>query len=274
MILVDGAETDVISALDRGLAYGDGVFRTLAIQSGAPLQWRRQYAKLAADCAIVGIAPPAEPLLRDEVTRIAQAEQHCALKVIVTRGPGERGYRYDERTAAVRIVLSSPYPKYPRSYYDRGVRVRRCRLRLASQPALAGIKHLNRLENVLARAEWTDSETAEGLLLDNGDFVIGGTMSNLFIARSGTLITPDLGRCGVAGVTRDRVIDAASVHGVACTIGKITWSEVLGADEAFLVNSLAGVWPVSELEGTMLSTGPLVGSVRHWLAQDDDADLG
>lgn len=273
MILVDGVESAVVSALDRGLAYGDGVFRTLAIRRGVTLQWPRQYAKLAADCAAVGIVPPAEPLLREEVTRVARAEQHCALKVVVTRGPGERGYRYDAKAPAVRIVLSSPYPKYPRSYYDRGVRVRRCRLRLGDQPALAGVKHLNRLENVLARAEWTDSDIAEGLLLDNGDLVIGGTMSNLFIACSGTLVTPDLGRCGVAGVTRDRVVGAALARGVACTVGKVTWSDVLGADEAFLVNSLAGVWPVSELEGTMLSTGPLAGSVRRWLDQDDDADL-
>ena len=274
MILVDGAETDMISALDRGLAYGDGVFRTLAVQRGSPLQWRRQYAKLAADCAVVGIDTPAESVLSAEVTRIAQAEQHCALKIIVTRGPGERGYRYDEKTAAVRIVLASPYPEYPRSYYDRGVRVRRCRLRLGSQPALAGIKHLNRLENVLARAEWTDSGIAEGLLLDDRDFVIGGTMSNLFIARSGALVTPDLGRCGVAGVTRDRVMGAASVHGVACTVGKITWSDLLAADEAFLVNSLAGVWSVSEVDRTTLSIGAVAESVRHWLAQDEDADLG
>ena len=273
MILVDGADTAAVPALDRGLAYGDGVFRTLAIRDGAPLHWRRQYAKLASDCAAIGIAPPAKPLLRGEVTQVAQAEQHCALKVIVTRGLSERGYRYDAKTPAVRIVLSSPYPHYPSSYYDCGVRVRRCRLRLAEQPALAGIKHLNRLENVLARAEWTDSEIAEGLLLDNGDFVIGGTMSNLFIARSGTLVTPDLGRCGVAGVTRDRVIDAAAAHGIAITIGRITWSDVLSADEAFLVNSLAGVWPISELEGTKLSIGPLVRSVQRWLDQDDDADL-
>ena len=273
MILVDGADTAVVPALDRGLAYGDGVFRTLAIRDGAPLQWRRQYAKLAADCAAIGIAPPAEPLLRGEVTQVAQAEQRCALKVIVTRGLSERGYRYDVKTPAVRIVLSSPYPQYPPSYYDCGVRVRRCRLRLAEQPALAGIKHLNRLENVLARAEWTDSEIAEGLLLDNVDFVIGGTMSNLFIVRSGALITPDLGRCGVAGVTRDRVMDAAAAHGIAITIGRIAWADVLSADEAFLVNSLAGVWPISELEGAKLSPGPLVQSVQHWLGQDDDADL-
>jgi 4-amino-4-deoxychorismate lyase len=273
VILVNGSETAVVSALDRGLAYGDGVFRTLAIREGAPLQWRRQYAKLAADCEAIGIAPPVEPLLRGEVTHVAQAEQHCALKVIVTRGRSERGYRYDVKAPAVRIVLSSPYPQYPPSYSDRGVRVRRCRLRLADQPALAGIKHLNRLENVLARAEWTDSGIAEGLLLDNSDFVIGGTMSNLFIVRSGTLITPDLGRCGVAGVTRDRVMHAATARGVSIAIGRIGWRDVLSADEAFLVNSLAGAWPISELEGTKLSTGPLVRSVQRWLDQDDDADL-
>jgi len=273
VILVDGAERAVISALDRGLAYGDGVFRTLAIREGAPRQWRRQYAKLAADCEAIGITPPAELLLRGEVRQIAQAEQRCALKIIVTRGPSERGYRYDTKTPAVRIVLSSPYPQYPPSYYDCGVRVRRCRVRLAGQPALAGIKHLNRLENVLARAEWTDSDIAEGLLLDNGDCVIGGTMSNLFLGRSGTLVTPDLDRCGVAGVTRDRVIHAATARGIAITIGNIGWRDVLSADEAFLVNSLAGVWPICELEGTKLSTGPLVRSVQCWLDQDDDADL-
>jgi 4-amino-4-deoxychorismate lyase len=146
----------------------------------------------------------------------------------------------------------------------------RCVLALGHQPALAGVKHLSRLENVLARAEWNDPSIAEGLLCDADDNAIGGTMTNLFIAANGALATPSLARCGVAGVTRDRVLDAARRHGVACAVRDIPWADVLAADEVILTNSLAGAWPVREIDGRMFEAGPLARSVQRWLESDDE----
>jgi 4-amino-4-deoxychorismate lyase len=273
-MLVNGAQSAVVSAFDRGLAYGDGVFRTLCVLNGKAVQWQRQYSKLHADCSAIRLECPGEPLLAEEIQRVAGAHRRCAVKIIITRGAAERGYRYDANTAVSRIVLMTPYPAYPAAYSDAGVRVRRCALKLAHQPALAGVKHLNRLENVLARAEWDDADIAEGLLLDDEGHLIGGTMTNVFLGLNGTLVTPDLRRCGVAGVTRDRVIEAANRYGITCTIRDVQWQDLVDAQEAFLVNSLIdGAWPISEVDGVRCATGPLARLVQTWLRETDDAAL-
>lgn len=268
MILVDGVEDAGVPADDRALAYGDGIFRTLEIRAGVARHWPEHYAKLAADCARLGLSCPAEPTLASDIQRVSSRTSDCTLKVIISRGSTVRGYVYSHESSPRRIVIASPPAGYPAAYSTQGVRVRRCRLRLAQQPALAGVKHLNRLENVLARAEWTDPEIAEGLLLDTDGHVIGGTMTNLFIAKAGTLVTPKLDRCGVAGVTRQRAMSEAAHLGVPCHVADISWNDVLGADEAILVNSLAGAWSVREIDGSARVPGPLGRAMQQWLAQD------
>jgi 4-amino-4-deoxychorismate lyase len=160
----------------------------------------------------------------------------------------------------------------PSSQNESGIRVHLCRLRLAHQPALAGVKHLNRLENVLARAEWSDSTIAEGLLLDQDGCAIGGTMSNLFIVEQGALVTPVLSRCGVAGVTRARVIDIAARSGVACRVEHLPLQRVLDADELFIVNSVIGLWPVSRMGTYRWQVGNATAQILQGM-KDDDAGL-
>ena len=264
MILVNGTASETVPANDRGLAYGDGVFRTMLVRAGVPQQWRRQYRKLAYDCSVLRVACPAQGLLENDLQAIAPT-QDVVLKIIVTRGTGERGYRYAPDATSNRILMTAPIPPYEIRNREEGVRVRRCRIRLAQQPALAGVKHLNRLENVIARAEWQDEKIAEGVLCDMDGRVIGGTMSNVFAVVRGELVTPSLERCGVAGVTRERVLDAALQHGMTCHIRDIGWPEFLAAAEIFLVNSVFGVWPVRQIDEQSRSTGPVVRSVQRWL---------
>jgi 4-amino-4-deoxychorismate lyase len=271
MILVNGVETDRVSAADRGLSYGDGVFRTIAVREGLAQHWSRHHAKLATDCESIRLRCPDAALLAQEVSCVCAREPNCALKVVITRGIGERGYRYGADTAPTRILLSAPLPKYPQTYAEFGVKVRLCRLKLAPQPATAGVKHLNRLENVLARAEWSDSGIAEGILCDIDDNVIGGTMTNVFVVKNATLATPSLHRCGISGLTRDRLIEAAAHYGAPCDVRTLAWNNVMSADEVFLVNSLIGVWPVRDIEGVTYSVGPLTRAAQDWLKQEDDA---
>lgn len=197
----------------------------------------------------------------------------CTVKIIVTRGAGRRGYAYDAGSAATRVVIADTPPRYPRSYSEQGISVVLCRLRLGVQPRLAGIKHLNRLENVLARAEWSGAEIAEGILRDAEGRVVCGTMTNLFIVRDGELLTPSLDRCGVAGVTRDRIIDAAAREGMPCHTTELSWDAVLAAEEVLLVNSLAGIWPVCAIEGytRARAPGPVTRRLQDALAREDDA---
>jgi 4-amino-4-deoxychorismate lyase len=270
MILVNGLAGGNVTATDRGLCYGDGVFRTLGVREGQPLAWRRQFAKLGSDARALGIPCPDEACLRREIHEAAGASPACVVKIVLTRGESGRGYAVPATICATRIVATSPWPQHPSDWVERGIVGRVCRLRLAWQPALAGIKHLNRLENVLARAEWSDPDIAEGVLQDWQGNVISGTMSNVFIAEDGRITTPGLAQCGVAGVTRDRVMDAALRHGVACVVEPVALDRLLAADEVMLVNSLIGVWQVRSLEGRAWSPGAMTPRIRNWLEADDD----
>jgi 4-amino-4-deoxychorismate lyase len=144
--------------------------------------------------------------------------------------------------------------------------VRLCEARLGSNLQLAGIKHLNRLEQVLARQEWEEPDIREGLLLDEEGHVIEGTMSNLFAVKRGTLVTPDLTRCGVAGIMRTVVMEQAGHLGLDVSVKPLPLADVEQADELFLTNSLIGIWPVIGLENRTWSTGPVSRQLQKRLA--------
>jgi 4-amino-4-deoxychorismate lyase len=266
MDLVNGVESDAISVRDRGLMYGDGVFRTFTLRGGIPLLWARQYAKLAADCKALGIVCPAAGVFERDLAAIAARFPECVVKIVVTRGGRERGYAIPAAASPVRAVCASPLPDYPDLHYDRGVRAHLCRIRLASQPALAGIKHLNRLENVLARSEWSDPGIAEGLMCDADGNVICGTMSNVFLVRNGELVTPDLARCGIAGVQRELVIELARNNDIPARITSVSMGDLLCADELFVVNSVIGVWQVTALDRKTWIAGPMTAQIRRWIS--------
>lgn len=270
MILIDGEERDTLPASDRGLAYGDGVFRTFPVRGGTAPGWRRHYRKLAADCAALRIACPAESLLAGELARLVRDQTDCVVKITVTRGAGARGYAVPAAPRPTRILASGPLPRYPAEHAVSGVRVHLCRTRLGHQPALAGIKHLNRLENVLARMEWRDPEIAEGLLSDQDGKVVEGTMTNLFALRDNMLFTPDLSRCGVAGVTRERIMELAPRLGLPLRVAAFPLAFLLEAEEVFLCNSVAGIWPVRQIADKVWDQGGLSGRIRRLLDETKD----
>ena len=269
MIHVNGQRSDSVSALDRGLAYGDGVFRTLRTHAGRPLWWRDHYAKLAADAAALALACPAEAGLLAEVRQVAETG-HGVVKIMLTRGAGARGYAPPAAQACTRIVLSTLLPAHARPDAAVDVTARWCTLRLSRQPRLAGIKHLNRLENVLARAEWDAPEIFEGLLCDDGGAVIGGVMSNLFWVRQGELFTPDLSQCGVAGVARTRLLRAAMRRGMRTHAGHFPPDAILAADEVMICNSVIGVRRVARLDDMTWSPAGWTDTLRT--ALNDEVD--
>ncbi len=265
-VLVNGVKHDEIPVHDRGLAYGDGVFRTLRVESGKAQCWDWHFGKLHADCTAIGIVCPDRTVLDAEVAELAGDHRDTIIKIIVTRGTGERGYAPPRNPGATRILLTAPLPVYPERNYDFGICARICSLRLAFQPRLAGIKHLNRLENVLARAEWDDAEIAEGLLQDADGNVVGATMSNLLMVEQGALITPDLTRCGVAGVQRARVIQAAAQHHMPVKVESIALDRMLRADELILINSGFGAWQIRRIGEVRWRSGGYIGTIRRWLS--------
>ena len=270
MVLVNGLQTDWLNVHDRGLAYGDGVFRTLRVSRGRALCWQRHYQKLQTDCQALGLSCPSYSVLCQEIDQITAANPESVLKIIITRGAGPRGYRVTADVQSTRIIMVNSLPEYPPSYHEQGVSLRVCDLRLSLQPRLAGIKHLNRLENVMARQEWDDASIAEGLLLDSEGYVIGGTMTNLFMLKGNELWTPDLTRCGVAGVQRERVLEQAAALSIPCPERNILLEHLLQADEIFLTNSVIGVWQVREIGQNRWNKGVFTPKVRQWLNEPCD----
>lgn len=264
-MIINGLPDSSLIANDRGLMYGDGVFRTLLVKQGKALHWPQHYNKIQHDCIALGIPCPSMQTLADELTQLTYECTDGVLKIIITRGPAKRGYAPEINPNVSRIISIHPLPEYPVANAQQGVKVHLCHLRLGHQPRLAGIKHLNRLENVLAAAEWNAAEIAEGILLDQDEKVIEGTRSNLFMVRDGNLITPDLSRCGVAGLQRDRVMDLAEKHGMTCTIGNILIADLFAADEIFLVNTVIGLWPIREMPGYKCQHFPVSLQIQAWL---------
>ncbi len=260
-MLVNGKHGKTINIRDRGLLYGDGVFRTLRVFNHRAELWQQHYQKLHYDCAALGIACPDFALLSNELDGLLDQHAAAAFKIIVTRGEGARGYA-PGITAPTHLWDVAPLPDYPDDYATHGIKVQLCQLRLSQQPRLAGIKHLNRLENVLAAAEYKAAGVLEGLLLDSQNNVIEGTRSNLFLVSQSRLITPDLSNCGVAGVQRDRVMDWALKRNSPVQVREIKLDEVISADELFLTNSLIGVWPIRELQQQCWTAFPVTTQIR------------
>lgn len=267
MILVNGQVADCVNVRDRGLAYGDGVFRTLRTEAGQPLWWKDQYAKLAADCSALMLDCPEQAQLRSEVCRVAETGQGV-VKIVLTRGAGARGYAFTGEPAPTCIVLASALPHHAQTVDD--IHTRWCNLKLARQPRLAGIKHLNRLENVLARAEWDNPAIFEGLLCDDRGAVVSGVMSNLFWVKGGELFTPDLSQCGVAGVARTRLIRAAARLGITTLTGHFDPAELLAADEVMICNSLIGVRRVASVDDMNWSAAGWTTTLNNALYEDVD----
>ena len=269
-MLVNGKHCNLLSIRDRGLLYGDGVFRTLRAVKGRALHWSLHYRKLHDDCTSLGITCPEEAVLASELGELLVQHPDGVIKLIVTRGEGARGYAPPVRARPVHIWDVSTLPDYPDEWYSDGIKLHVCQLRLSYQPQLAGIKHLNRLENVLAAAEWSGADIAEGLLLDGAGHVIEGTRSNLFMVRDGALQTPDLSLCGVAGVQRERVLKWAIKHNIPCRVAQFGLEELLTADEVFLVNSVMGLWPVCEVQGRTWQQFPVARQIGAWLNATSD----
>lgn len=259
---VNGQPSDSIALADRGLAYGDGLFETIKVRNGSAILLERHLARLQDGCQRLAI-PCDLPLLRQEVLAYMQQLGEGVCKLILTRGAGQRGYVAPQPCHPQRILQAADLPQWPVAHRTTGIHLYPCQLRLAEQPALAGLKHLNRLEQVLARAEWTDPTYAEGLLLDQHQRVVDGVFSNIFIVQNQQLITADLSRCGVAGVMRAELLARAQAAGIAVAVRDISVQQLQQADEVFTCNSLYGIWPVRSYAMQHWSVGPLTRRLQQ-----------
>jgi 4-amino-4-deoxychorismate lyase len=202
--------------------------------------------RLALGCRRLGMAVPASRVRREIDSAVERREG--VLKLIVTRGPGRRGYAPTGHAPCTRILTVHPLPQGLRSGGSTPARLRLCATRLGLNPALAGLKTLNRLESVVARSEWNDARIWEGLMRDVEENVVCGTMSNLFVRRGSHLMTPVLDQCGVAGVMRRWILETAGDLGLRATERRIRWQDLGGAEEVFMSNAVIGLRSVALIE--------------------------
>ena len=258
--------------IDRAAAYGDGVFETIAIRAGKPRYWNAHVRRLQTDCARLAIDCPSLKQLEQRMHDVIQAASiptdFATARLVVAASDSPRGYRRNASgRAKLGIELFAATPIDPQ-LVSSGVTTRICSVRLGIQPMLAGIKSLNRLEQVLARNEWQEPEIFEGIMLDLDGRLICGTMSNVFLVNNSKLVTPAITRCGVSGIMRARTIQLLRDAGTDCTVRDVDAAELRDATEIFLSNSQFGVLPVHAIDAQRFRVGPITRKAQAVLVAD------
>jgi len=255
-----------VEGWDRGLQFGDGLFETIRIANAKPVALDYHGARLNAGMSRLGFRTESEAkrIIIDTLAALLGDTSEGVLKLIVTRGDSARGYRPPEQSDINVTAFFSALPSYPDEYYAAGIKIGFCQTQAAIQTQLAGLKHLNRLDCVLAASEVANKngEWQEGLMVNDLGFVIEGTMSNVFAKIGNEWVTPKLDRSGVAGTMRQRILNNSSLDVLVRDVAK---SEVANVSAMFVCNSLIGIWPVAEFEGKKLAVpNEITSLINQW----------
>ena len=276
---INGSLSDAVSVSDRGLQYGDGFFTSILMVDGALCNWSAHWRRISLSLSRLQFPALDEALLLQQISSALLAESDelvkgsKVLKVLITRGSAGRGYQIPAEMDANIIFQLSNSPVQFSSIFKselepdlepEALNISLCQTQASIQVQLAGIKHLNRLENVLARTEVVNRGQQEGLMLNAFQHVISGTQSNLFMIQGDQLITPKLGQSGVEGTTRYQLSLMAASLGFVWDEADITLSELQQADELFLANAVRGIMPIAQLEGQPFSTEKTLQIHQAW----------
>lgn len=247
-MLINGMNVDAISAKDRGLAYGDGHFTTIAVRNGRVLEWPAHLARLQQANLRLGITDPDWELLAEELDSLVAEQAECVAKVVLTRGEGGRGYDGSDCRHPTRILSLAPFPQHYREWQQSGIEMLVCRQRIGDAPMLAGLKTLNRLEQVLLKSELVSRGAVEGVVLNSRDCLVEGVSANLFWRRGKTVFTPDLARGGVDGIMRRKIMMMLKQMSIELRVVEAPLESLRQAEEVWLTNTLMGVVPVNGIE--------------------------
>jgi len=242
-VLVNGTPATEVSVFDRALQFGEGVFETIACLNGRPRFLPLHLERLEYGCERLGIQPPVQEEIAAEIRGLVSGVERSIVKLLMTGGDAvARGYARSGSERATRITIRYPWPHEDPAQLHDGVMTRTLSMRLGENPRLAGLKHCNRLEQVLARAEIAnDPHLAEGILFSSSGNLVSGTMTNVFLVRESVLLTPRIDQCGVAGVMRRFLLSALPDAGFPVHERPVTAEDLQDADEVFLSNAIRGI---------------------------------
>jgi 4-amino-4-deoxychorismate lyase len=261
LILINGETNENIAINDRGLLYGDGIFTTMAVKNGQVLCWQQHWQRLVTSCKRLSIPLYKQYIFEQEIKQLIQAQdikENHIIKCIITRGIGGRGYTPPIQVKSTRILMSLPFP----NYHNKNITLQICKTRLSKNPLLAGIKSLNCLPYILARAELIENE---GLLLDTENNIIEGTISNIFFVDNGILKTPSLQQSGVDGIIRQLIIKNLNNLNITIKIGNYNLADLYAAQEIFLTNSIIGLWSVNKFDSKVFQFGKFTKKIQNYL---------
>jgi len=272
-MLVNGQHQNLLPVADRAVQYGDGAFETILVRGHQPVFWQQHLDRLQTACHTLQIPADLSHLRAEADTLIAAHGASGVLKIIISRGAGGRGYGPPESPLPTRILQIHPMPQDYLQHAREGIRVFKCKHPLSSNPALAGLKHLNRLDQVMASLE-LPAQFQEGLMCNTAGDLIEGIKSNVFMVIDGVLLTPELSHCGVAGVMRAAIIARCKEYAsLNVAERKLGLEDLESASEVLICNSVLEIWPITQIQWNhaVLSyeVGPVTRRLQALISEDE-----
>lgn len=269
-VWVNHVENGLISPFDRGVAYGDGVFATMRTASSdmpaGILFLDGHISRLLQSCERLSIKwHPSDLLIQQLILLAQQYPQHC-IKLLLTRGVGGRGYQAPLSANVTEVVSVHPIPEHYLDWQQSGISLASSPICLGRQPLLAGIKHLNRLEQVLIKSQPLHSTHQDWLVFDCDGNVIESSMANIFVVKNGHVFTPAITHAGVSGVMRETLIDTLLCQGLSVMATQLTLGDIQAADNIFITNSLFGIVDVTAIDDFQFSRWTQTSRFRHILS--------
>ena len=266
--LINGSLSESINPFDRGLSFGDGVFRTFLVKNGCPINWDIHYEKLKEDATILKIKVPSKKDLLHDIKKLFTEDKTYIGKVIITRGISDQGYQFDRNIKSTRIVLKINYKKINDVFYLNGVRLKVCETRATHHSFFGGAKHLNRIDNVLAKAELGPS-VFDGIMLDRSGYINECVSSNIFARYGKVIVSPKQNNAGVSGVCKQIIIKNIETIGFRLKNEDIKLEKLKKADEVIITNSVFGALHVNQIEEKKWHNGLFAALIRDFIIKPD-----
>ncbi|MFM2663944.1 aminodeoxychorismate lyase [Vibrio mediterranei] len=263
----DGNQVDYVSVTDRSFQYGDGCFTTILTKSGKLQLWDQHVKRMERALLRLKMAPVDWQQMKAELERVVSRKALAGIKIHVSRGEGGRGYSPSVNRGPLITLSQFDFPVGYIELRQLGLELSLCDVALGLNPLLAGLKHNNRLEQILAKEQVEHSDRLDGIVLDINGNVIETTMANIFWFKDGVLHTPSLDMAGVEGVMREEVLRVANQDELPILIDSFKLNTLMSADEIFVSNCILGVAPVTKIQDAQFPIGNMTRRIQEKLGQ-------